>query len=64
MRHAAGRDDPEEPKALACHGLWLPARERMLLRFVAGRPVSPVTCAFLAWAAGRLAADGVSGFWC
>jgi transposase len=31
----------------------------MLLRFVAGRPVSGVTCAFLAWAAGRLAADGV-----
>ena len=32
--HAAGRDDPE-PKALACYGLWLPGRERMLLRFVA-----------------------------
>ena len=40
--HAAGRDDPE-PKALACYGLWLPERERMLLRFVAGRPVSAVT---------------------
>ena len=34
--HAAGRDDPE-PKALACYGLWLPGRERMLLRFVEGR---------------------------
>jgi hypothetical protein len=56
--HAAGRDDPE-PKALACYGLWLPARERMLLRFVEGRPASAVTCAFLAWTAGRLAADGV-----
>ena len=56
--HAAGRDDPE-PKALACYGLWLPERERMLLRFVAGRPVSAVTCAFLAWVAGRLAAEGV-----
>jgi hypothetical protein len=31
----------------------------MLLRFVDGRPVSPVTCAFLAWAAEQLAADGV-----
>ena len=31
----------------------------MLLRFVAGRPVSSVTCAFLAWAVGRLAAEGV-----
>ena len=56
--HAAGRDDPEA-KALACYGLWLPERERMLLRFVAGRPVSTVTCAFLAWAAERLAAAGV-----
>ena len=34
-RHAAERADPD-PKALACYGLWLPARERMLLRFVAG----------------------------
>jgi hypothetical protein len=58
VRHTAERDDPE-PKALACYGLWLPAGARMLLRFVAGRPVSGVTCAFLAWAAECLAADGV-----
>src|SRR4051794_41890088 len=56
--HAAGRDDPE-PEALACYGLWLPERERMPLRFVAGRPVSAVTCAFLAWVAERMAADDV-----
>src|SRR3712207_2071482 len=31
----------------------------MLLRFVEGRPISPVTCAFLAWAAEQLAAEGV-----
>ena len=31
----------------------------MLLRFVNGRPISPVTCAFLAWAAEQLAAEGV-----
>jgi DDE superfamily endonuclease len=55
---AGDRDDPE-PKALACYGLWLPERERMLLRFVAGRPVSSITCAFLAWTAGRLAAAGI-----
>jgi hypothetical protein len=48
--HAADRADPE-PKALACYGLWLPARARMLLRFADGRPVSPVTCAFLTWVA-------------
>ena len=55
---AADRDDPD-PKALACYGLWLPARERMLLRFVDGRPISTVTCAFLAWTAAQLAAEGV-----
>ncbi len=44
---------------MACYGLWLPAHEQMLLRFVDGRPVSPVTCAFLAWAAEHLAAKGV-----
>jgi transposase len=56
--HAADRDDAAA-KALACYGLWLPERERMLLRFVAGRPVSRVTCAFLAWTTERLAAEGV-----
>src|SRR3954452_8097524 len=55
---AAGRGEPQ-PEALGCYGLWLPGPERMLLRFVAGRPVSAVTCAFLAWVAGRLAAEGV-----
>jgi len=34
--HATDPADPEA-KALACYGLWLPERERMLLRFVAGR---------------------------
>ena len=58
IMHAADRDDPEA-KALACYGLWLPGPERMLLRFVAGRPVSAMTCAFLAWATERLAAEGI-----
>src|SRR3954453_976867 len=38
---------------------WLPGPERMLLRFVAGRPVSGITRAFLAWVADRPAAEGV-----
>jgi hypothetical protein len=56
--HPSDRTDPD-PKALACYGLWLPERERMLLRFVDGRPVSSVTCAFLAWVGEQLAAEGV-----
>jgi hypothetical protein len=55
---AAERADPD-PKALACYGLWLPGRDRMLPRFVDGRPVSAVTRAFLTWATERLAGDGV-----
>lgn len=43
-----------EKKALACYGLWLPGSERMLLRFVAGRPVSAVTVAFLEWVSWEL----------
>ena len=54
----AERDDPDA-KALACYGLWLPEPGRMLLRFAIGRPVSDATCAFLAWVAERMAADGV-----
>ena len=55
--HAPDRDDPD-PKALACYGLWRPGDRRTLLRFVDGRPVRAVTCAFIAWAAERLATEG------
>lgn len=57
--------DDHGPKALACYGVWVrrpgcPTRpERMLLRFVDGRPVSAVTIDFLQWAAQRLARQGV-----
>ncbi len=58
------RRDPD-PKALACYGLLVrqwdnegKRDERMLLRFVDGRPVSAVTTQFLAWCCDRLAAQG------
>jgi hypothetical protein len=47
-----------DPKALACYGLLRAATGRMMIRFVAGRPVSQVTEEFLAWACTRLAAEG------
>jgi transposase len=51
-----------DPKALACYGLLVrpqpQAPEQLWLRFVAGRPVSAVTIAFLAWCSTRLAAQG------
>ena len=55
--------DPE-PKALACYGLLMrhvPNQpEQMLLRFVARRPVSTETTAFLAWCSERWAAQGLT----
>ena len=54
---AAGKED-REPNALACYGLLRADTGGMMLRFVAGRPVSQVTEDFLAWACQRLAAEG------
>lgn len=54
------KDDPE-PKALACYGLVrydAPNQGKMVLRFVDGRPVSDVTCQFLAWLAQVLGREG------
>jgi transposase len=51
------KDDPD-PRALACYGLWWANAERMLLRFVTGRPVSHVTTTFLDWVCAELAQAG------
>lgn len=48
----------QEPKALACYGLFRTDEAHVLLRFVEGRPVSHVTTDFLAWLADTLAPDG------
>jgi hypothetical protein len=44
---------PDEPKALACYGLWLPEQAQTWLRFVDGRPISALTIQFLAWCADQ-----------
>lgn len=66
VQQTVARDDPD-PKALACYGLlvrWAAARtgqqEEAWLRFVDGRPVSPVTCDFLDWCCQKLAAAGLT----
>ena len=58
------REDPER-KALACYGLLVrwpmdgqAMAEKMLLRFVEGRPVSAITTQFLAWCCERLQGMG------
>ena len=59
------KDDPD-PQALACYGVLVRRRphhaDQMLLRFVDGRPVSAVTCDFLAWCSTRLAEQGVTAW--
>jgi hypothetical protein len=57
LERATDRDDPD-PKALACYGLLRADTGGMLLRFVAGRPVSQVTEDFLAWVCAALAREG------
>ncbi len=64
VEQRVARDDPD-PKALACYGVlvrqWNEAgqcNERMLVRFVDGRPVSAVTTQFLGWCCARLAVQG------
>ncbi len=63
VAQAATAGDPD-PKALACYGLLVRpgdgAPEDAWLRFVDGRPVSPLTTQFLAWCCDRLAATGVT----
>lgn len=54
------RSDPEAA-ALACYGLLVESTaeaRQMLLRFVCGRPVSTVSCEFLAWSCQQLAEQG------
>ncbi len=55
-RRSRGPRGRKRCPAMAC---GCRARPRMLLRFVAGRPVSPVTDDFLAWVSERLAAEGM-----
>jgi DDE superfamily endonuclease len=63
------RTDPD-PKALACYGLLVPERtlqgvsqEHVWLRFVADRPGSAVTVAFLTWGCAQLTALGKTALW-
>ena len=57
--------EDRDPKALACYGLLVrrpghpTTPERMLLRFVAGRPISAVTIDFLNWSCQALARQRV-----
>jgi DDE superfamily endonuclease len=57
VEQSIAKDDPD-PKAISCYGLFVPELEKMWLRFVDGRPVSPITTRFLSWCSEKLAAVG------
>lgn len=65
LQELAPAQEDHDPKALACYGLLVrrsghpTAKERMLLRFVDGRPVSAVTIDFLKWSCQSLARQRV-----
>jgi len=63
VEQAVPQDDAD-PNALACYGLLVrpgtSAAEEVWLRFVDGRPLSPLTTQFLAWCCDRLAVDGTT----
>jgi hypothetical protein len=52
------RDDDPDPVALCCYGLLRHDINRVLVRFVEGRPVGDVTAQFLGWACEQLRAEG------
>jgi transposase len=51
--------DPD-PVAICCYGLLRQDTDKVMLRFVEGRPVGDVTAQFLSWVCEQLAAEGKS----
>lgn len=50
--------DEQEPKAIACYGIYLRAESHMLVRFVEQRPISEITCQFLEWVVAQVSQMG------
>lgn len=58
MHVLSRRDSDPDPVALCCYGLLRQDTDRVMVRFVKGRPVGDVTAQFLAWACEQLRAEG------
>lgn len=54
MHVLSRRADDPDPVALCCYGLLRQDTDRVMLRFVEGRPVGNVTAQFLAWVCNQL----------
>jgi transposase len=59
--HVLSRPDNDpDPVAICCYGLLRQDTDRVILRFVEGRPVGDVTAQFLSWVCEQLEAEGKS----
>jgi hypothetical protein len=54
------RDDDPDPVALCCYGMLRQDTDKVMLRFVEGRPSGSVTAQFLGWVCEQLAAEDKS----
>jgi len=52
--------DDTEPVAISCYGFLRRDTDRVMLRFVEGRPVGDVTAQFLSWVCEQIRAEGKS----
>ena len=53
-------DDDPDPVAICCYGLLRKDTDKVMLRFVEGRPVGDLTAQFLSWICEQLGAEGKS----
>jgi transposase len=53
-------DDDPDPVAICCYGFLRQDTDKMMLRFVEGRPVGDLTAQFLSWICEQLGAEGKS----
>jgi transposase len=60
MHVLSRREDDPDPVAICCYGLLRQDTDRVMLRFVEGRPVGDVTAQFLGWVCEQLRAEGKS----
>jgi hypothetical protein len=51
-------EDNPDPVAICCYGVLRQDTDKMMLRFVAGRPIGGLTAQFLAWVCEQLEAEG------
>jgi transposase len=54
------REDDPDPVAICCYGLLRQDTDRVMLRFIEGRPVGDLTAQFLSWVCEQLRAEGKS----